>query len=120
MKETTRKKQRIEILGNTLGSKEVPCIIDSLRLQGNDLAGQAIFAFIVVQGVPLSIVNTDEFRKMIAAVRNAGSGYMPPNRHAFGMDTRAGNDLGLGNLLSRELLRLRHHKLCLISWWHTL
>lgn len=114
-RESTAKKQKTSGSGNTLSNAEVPCIINALKAQGSPLADQAIFAFVVVQGIPPSVINSDEFRRMIVAVRNAGTNYLPPNRHSFGLDTRAGNNLGLGNLLSSELTRLRHQKSNLLN-----
>lgn len=91
-RESTAKKQKTSESGNALTSVEVPCIINALKAQGSPIADQAIFAFVVVQGIPPSVINSNELRRMIVAVRNAGPSYLPPNRHSFGLDTRAGNN----------------------------
>ena len=71
---------------------------------------------LVTQGLAASFADSYSFRKLLKAVRDAGSNYLPPLSHALGkVAARANNSEGLGHVLHDELVRCRHLKLQMLN-----
>ena len=92
-----------------------PGIATSLNKQNRPAADMAIMQFIVGLGLSASIVEEPYFRVMVTALRDAGPNYLPPKRHAFGLDSYScseegvqANPLHLGKVLFSELQRVRN------------
>lgn len=71
----------------------------SMKSVTKPLADSAILQFIVTLGLSPSIVEDQSFRMMVTALRDAGPNYVPPKRHAFGLDnnTFANTEMQLTN-----------------------
>lgn len=119
----TNKKQADEVLAKrartmdslTTVSNRPQSVSAQLSALARPHADAAILEFMIVKGISVSVVNSPEFKKMVSAIRDAGTFYIPPPSHSFGKNNRDGNDLGLGNVLSREYKRLKLVKETLLS-----
>ena len=102
---TSKKRQIVDITDSSRSIAEV------LARQSKPLADAAVLVFLVTQGLAASFVDSYSFRKLLKAVRDAGSNYLPPLSHALGRDAaRANNSEGLGHVLHDELICCRHLK----------
>lgn len=107
---TSKKRQIVDI------TDSFRSIAGVLARQSKPLADAAVLEFLVTQGLAASFVDSCSFRKLLKAVRDAGSNYLPPLSHALGRDAaRANNSEGLGHVLHDELIRCRHLKLQMLN-----
>lgn len=100
-----------------------PQIRDSLFAMTKPSADAAILQFIVRCGIPPSIIEEPLFRNLIVALRDAETNYIPPKRHAFGLnasqimneETQLANPDKLGAVLFAEITKIREVKKSLLS-----
>ena len=99
----SKKRQIADLTTNSIAG----CLVR----QSKPLADAAVLEFLVTQGLAAAFLDSHSFRRLLAAVRDAGPSYLPPLSHALGKDTaRSTNPDGLGHVLQSELQRCRHIK----------
>ena len=109
---STSKKRKIANLSDTSHS-----IAGVLARQSKPLADAAVLEFLVTQGLAASFVDSYSFRKLLKAVRDAGSNYLPPLSHALGKDAaRANNSDGLGHVLHALISPLQTSEITNAEW----
>lgn len=100
-----------------------PEIRDAFFVMTKPSADAAILQFIVRCGIPPSIVEESVFRNLIVALRDAGTNYVPPKRHALGLNSsqtmteemQVVNPDKFGAVLLAEITRIREAKKSLLS-----